>query len=1396
MALCLGIDVGGTFTDAVLTDGAEVSRAKSPTVTADLGQSVLNATALLAERAGFTLAELLPRIGRFGLGTTAVTNVLTARTGVRVGLVTTAGFEDSLPLAKGRRVSDGIWSVYPEAILPRERIVGVPERIDRDGHVLVALDPETVVEAARRLIEEHHVVSLAVSFLWSFRNPDHEFRAVEAIRRRFPAVPVISGADRQPTIREFERTAYAVLNAYAVAAIPGIDQLSRTLEELGLAVPVLLVHSSGGAMTASEARHAPILLAGSGPAAGVAASISLAKAAAQKNLVTCDMGGTSFDVAVVTDQRVPRRTRSELAGLLTSLPMVDTESIGAGGGSIAWVDARGMLRVGPHSAGADPGPACYGRGGREPTVTDALLLLGFLDADRFLGGDMHLDIDAANAACTHLGGALGLTAEECAWGIRRLALEGMATAVRSLLDARGLNGGEFSMASYGGCGALFTADLAGTLGIGHVLIPELSSVLSAFGAATADLQRERVRSLACLLPGDEDALEKVAEELRAQVRRDLEADGVSPSDSSVHLEADLRFRRQVWELTLPVAGERIDAEAIGELLRRFHEEYVCRYGAGSTMLAAPVELVTLRALGTATTVKPSVVKGGPRGVKAGTVPASVGQRRVRVQRGESGWRKVPVFNGETLRSGHAIVGPALVDQPDTTVWIPPGAHATVARGNTLTIAVGTTGATKSRGDAAPTRDPIGLELLRSQLQAVVDGAAGTIERTAISPVVTESKDYSATLLDADGGLVAGGGIITYHWVAATRAVRATMERYGDTIVAGDVFLANDPYNGGGLHPNDVFVQRPIFVDGRLIAWVALSAHLIDMGGMVMGSFAPAASECFQEALRIPPVRILRKGVEVEEVWDIFRTNVRLDVLVEMDLRGLVAGGNVAHQKVVDLVRKHGAQWLTDGMRALQRLSEIELRKRIALLADGSYRATGWVEWDDELFEVPCTLTISGESLHFDLTGASPQAPHFFNSQPYIIKSSFLMDAACLVAPDLPYTEGLLSPISLECPEGSIVNAVPPAPMNAGHIHVAFTASEVMLQCLRLAMWASPDWTMPAPVTGWGSNSAIALNTWSAIGLSGASDTWMLMDGAYVGGGAGDGRDGLDMGGSPVGFPQPAQVPDIEILESWYPVLFERRSVRSGPHGAGIARAGGGNDVSFRPHGTDRLVGQMLAMRAYLPLEGAAGGLPGARTELRIRHRDGQREAVSTAAAGVVIQAGEAFEIRCAGGGGIGDPTGRIPQLVADDVAHGRLTTAEAADIYGVALDEAGSVLPDATEEIRTVLRSDRLRRATPPVRPFAGRVNAGSGPALPLYPGVVHRGGIALASASGQPLAAAPSHWTDGCPVLESAPGPGPAIVTRCYLDPKSGSLLMVEAVPLGSTRAFEVRPDHWISRD
>src|SRR5581483_4731203 len=472
-----------------------------------------------------------------------------------------------------------------------------------------------------------------------------------------------------------------------------------------------------------------------------------------------------------------------------------------------------------------------------------------------------------------------------------------------------------------------------------------------------------------------------------------------------------------------------------------------------------------------------------------------------------------------------------------------------------------------------TLDPIGLEILRNRLEAIAEDSAMTIERTAISPIVTESKDYSATLLDADGNLVCGGGLVSFHWVAATRAIRATVERYGGAIAAGDVYLANDPYNGGGLHPGDVFVQRPIFVNGRLVAWAALSAHLIDMGGMVMGSFAPAATECYQEGFRVPPVRLFRAGEEVTDVWDIFRTNVRIATLVEMDLRGLVAGSHVAQEKVAELVKSVGVEYFLEGISALQRLSERELRKRIEALADGVYRATGWTEWGEEFYKVPCTLTVQGDRMVFDFEGASPQAPHFFNSKPYIIKSAMMMQFRQAVCPDLPYTEGLLAPIELRCPEGSVLNSVPPAPINAGHMHVALNAAEVMMQCVRLALWATrPSVQGSDYVHGWGGSPALGLTMWSGVGFDGASDTWIMMDGNWPGSTAGIDRDGLDLAGNIVGQPSPPSSADIEVLESWYPMLVLERRARAGVNGAGEHRSGGGSHVVLRPYGTDRLTG--------------------------------------------------------------------------------------------------------------------------------------------------------------------------------------------------------------------------------
>lgn len=686
--ICFGIDVGGTFTDCVLTEGGRIWRAKSPTTPGELGRGVIAAARLAAGQRGETLEETLPQVARFGLGTTAVTNVLASRTGRRVGLVTTAGFETMLPLARGvREIDEEGWLVTPPSIVESDCIAGVHERIDRNGELILPLDLRSAEAAIRLLIEERRVEVLAISFLWAFLNPVHESAVADMAREMFPHVPVLSAAELHPAAREYERTSFAVLNGYVSGALGGIDELEDELKTMGLAAPLLLVHSGGGSVTVAEARRRPLGLAVSGPAAGVAASVAVGAAAGIGDFVTCDLGGTSFDVSVIQQGEPARRTRGEVMGTWTALSLVDVASIGAGGGSLGWVDARGALRVGPRSAGAVPGPACYGRGGTDATVTDALVVLGYIDPGKFLGGTFRLDAEAANLACARLGEQLEMDAETVAWGIRQLALAGMIRATRSRTGALGLDLREQAFLCFGGSGALFVPDLALAVDAPRVLVPELASVLSAFGAASTDVRRERIHSLMMQFPLDPARVEAEKARLSREALADLEADGVAEKDRSVLFEADIRFSKQVSEIQLLLTDGAFDTDAEALLLDEFREEYAQRYGKGSIVLGAPIELVTLRAVGIGRTTRARVVPQASEAVPEGTPSPVAGHRSVRLERGPGGRQDIAVHDGGALRPGHTLDGPALIDASDTTIWLPAGMTAMVNPQGTLLMEV-------------------------------------------------------------------------------------------------------------------------------------------------------------------------------------------------------------------------------------------------------------------------------------------------------------------------------------------------------------------------------------------------------------------------------------------------------------------------------------------------------------------------------------------------------------------------------------------------------------------------------------------------------------------------------------------------------------------------------------
>ena len=675
----VGIDVGGTFTDAVCSDGENVWRAKSPTNPAKFSDGVLGGCALLAKQLGLTLESFLGQIARFGLGTTAVTNVLATQRGRTVGLITTEGFEYHLHSTRGHRKSEDGWLVHGWNPVARDAVRGIHERIDRRGDVLVPLDIAEVETAATSLVENQGVNAFAISFLWSFRNATHEQQAVDAIKRLYPDIPVFNGADLNPVMREHDRTTLAVLNAFTSDALDGVEELGDELLRLGLKAPILLLHSGGGAITIAEARATPIALASSGPAAGAVAAGEVTMAHGLNNGLCCDMGGTSIDVAVVVNGVPDRRQTAEIGGLVTSQSAIDVESIGAGGGSMAWIDDRGLLRVGPQSARATPGPVCYGRGGTVPTVTDAMVLLGYIDPASFMGGAMKLDLEAARLACEKLGAPIGLSAMETAYGIREIALAEMGKAMRARISSGGIDVRKFGVVAFGGSGSLFATPMAQELDLQWVLTPAVASVLSAYGAASADIRRERTIAIDELLVSAAESANAAIAQLKERASADLAHQNVEPDRRELVCEVDLRFYRQRNSLTLVLDKGVVEPE---DLLRRFEAAYAQQYGLSGLTGESQVELSNVRVIGIGRTIR-AVLPATLKPHKADSSAALTGSRSV--YRGHGQYLDVPVYDAERLRPGDIVKGPALLDKVDTTLWAPKGSTVSIeANGSLIT----------------------------------------------------------------------------------------------------------------------------------------------------------------------------------------------------------------------------------------------------------------------------------------------------------------------------------------------------------------------------------------------------------------------------------------------------------------------------------------------------------------------------------------------------------------------------------------------------------------------------------------------------------------------------------------------------------------------------------------
>jgi N-methylhydantoinase A len=673
----IGIDIGGTFTDCFATDGIRAWSAKAPTTPAALEKGLVESLRRAAESAGLGLTALLADTAHFALGTTSVTNVLAEKRGAVTGLVTTRGFADLFTMARGHRLGrDGMSEFLPE-IVPRERVAEVPERIDAQGRILTALDRKAAGRILRRLVDGEGIEALAICLLWSCRNPIHEIEVERIASSLYPKLFITRSSEVFPVVREYERMTATVLNAYTGRAFSAfLAAIDRGLRAHGLGVPISIMQSNGGTFSAEEALRLPVHLAQSGPVAGVVGAQRLGRTMGRANLITADLGGTSYDVCLIDDGEPVTKARAEIAGLWTGLVTIDVTSIGAGGGSLAWIDSRGMLQVGPRSAGAVPGPVCYGRGGTIPTLTDALVALGYIDPERFLGGQMKLDAKSATRALATLGEGLGLDASAAAAGIYTIALDNMALATRALLTEKGYDPRDFSLVSYGGGGSLFTALVARELGAREVIAPRLASVFSAFGAAGADVRRDAAKTILERMPVTASVLDAAFVELDGRVRAELERQS-GAIGIDIEREADLRFVRQNWEVTVSVPLGTIDEHAIAALESAFVEKYERLYGKGLALREAGIEVVTCRAVGRGRVVKPELPRR-PLGPGDAT-PAARISREVWVP-GADGMlspAEVTIFDGPGLRPGMQLRGPAVIEHPDTTIFVPAGMIASI-----------------------------------------------------------------------------------------------------------------------------------------------------------------------------------------------------------------------------------------------------------------------------------------------------------------------------------------------------------------------------------------------------------------------------------------------------------------------------------------------------------------------------------------------------------------------------------------------------------------------------------------------------------------------------------------------------------------------------------------------
>jgi N-methylhydantoinase A len=685
----VGTDVGGTCTDTVVVaPGEPIRLGKVLSTPPDYSEGVLASVQSAAQSIGKTLDELLSETAMFVHGTTVAENLIFTRGGARVGLITTRGFEDTLLVTRGgygryaglteSQLKNSVQSNRPKPLIEFGCIRGVSERVDNKGAVLLDLDIEEAEQAIQSLIETQKVEALAISLLWSFYNPIHERRLIELCRRLYPGLYVTASCDVAPVLGEYERTSTTVMNAYTGPTVGAyLTKLEVALQHRGYSGSVLVMQGYGGLLPAAQAKSFSVGLIEGGPAAGVIGAKERGSLLGDRNIIAADMGGTTFKASIIRDGQFEYGPEPMVGRYHYSVPKMDITSIGAGGGSIIMLDdSTGLPMVGPRSAEANPGPVCYDRGGTEPTLTDVMLLLGYMEPSMFLSGTMPLNAKAAYEAFKRkIAEPMKVSVDEALQGIYRIAVAKTTDLLRKLTVERGIDPRDFALYGFGGaCGMICTA-FGQELGVKRVVVPFTASVDSANGLVTADIVHEYSHGKTLSVPADPSMINAIYAPLVERARAQLQADGFSGEGTRLEFSIDFHYVRQIHELTTPVRGEvPLDEMSVARVVQDFEALYQQKFGKGSTYKNAKIEMTKFRltARGLIQKVIPQQAKPHGRDASAAMIA-----RREIFAPARGGKVAANVYSFDKLEAGNSLQGPAVIHTPITTVVVQPGQIATL-----------------------------------------------------------------------------------------------------------------------------------------------------------------------------------------------------------------------------------------------------------------------------------------------------------------------------------------------------------------------------------------------------------------------------------------------------------------------------------------------------------------------------------------------------------------------------------------------------------------------------------------------------------------------------------------------------------------------------------------------